>query len=389
MFSEIILGILFGLITGLIPGIHPNNIVQIIEFLQTDININIASVVVLTAIIYSFVSFIPSTVLAVSDENSSLSIPPSQKMYLEGRSFEATVLTVIGGLTGALISVAILPLIKLISIIRPLVIGFLKYIYVLVLIVLILRSKNKKYALISIILSTIVWILVDFCYLPRYLSIAAVFIGFFGLSNVLLLLKSSSNVKQKIEFPSIEIPLKDSILGVLISILMIQIPNLTVSQSAIILSLFTKINGENFLIVLGSATTALYILSLGLSYFSNYSKTGVIYFISKKMNGLTYKEFISLLGVSLIGVSVGAILTIFIAKYILSKYNRVEWLRKISIIAISTISTGFIAITSGFTGILLLLVSTSLGIFAQIKNVEKTLLVAGSFAASVLYMIFF
>jgi putative membrane protein len=116
-----ILGTGLGVLTGLIPGLHVNNIAIImlslaptlllgLMFLQSYgipelfIPVLLSTIIVAMSIAHTFLDFIPSTFLGVPEGETALSVLPAHSMVLEGRGYEAVMLSAIGSLGGIIIA---------------------------------------------------------------------------------------------------------------------------------------------------------------------------------------------------------------------------------------------------------------------------------------------
>ena len=86
-----ILGILFGIISGLIPGLHINSIIYLISQIPFSNEIN-SLIIIISSIIFCFLSILPSIILSLPNTDNFVSILPAQKMYLNGKGFEAVLL---------------------------------------------------------------------------------------------------------------------------------------------------------------------------------------------------------------------------------------------------------------------------------------------------------
>ena len=105
-----IIGILFGIITGLIPGIHINLISIFvlslsIQLLQIVSPVTLAVFIVAMSITHTFLDTIPSVFLGAPDESTILSVLPGHKYLLEGKGFEAIVLTLIGSILALFLAI--------------------------------------------------------------------------------------------------------------------------------------------------------------------------------------------------------------------------------------------------------------------------------------------
>ena len=123
IFLALLLGVIIGTLTGISPGIHINLISSLIvsslpllAFIQP---IALAIFIVAMSITHTFLDFIPSIFLGAPEEDSFLSILPGHQLLLEGRGYEAFIITLYGSLTALII----------ILLISPLFIIFLPFIY--------------------------------------------------------------------------------------------------------------------------------------------------------------------------------------------------------------------------------------------------------------------
>lgn len=114
-----ILGTGLGVLTGLIPGLHVNNIAVIMLSLspallaglmflngygipELFIPMLLVMTIVAMSIAHTFLDFIPSTFLGAPEGETALSVLPAHSMLLEGRGYEAVMLSAIGSLGGVI-----------------------------------------------------------------------------------------------------------------------------------------------------------------------------------------------------------------------------------------------------------------------------------------------
>ena len=156
----ILIGCFLGIITGLTPGIHINLVAVIIlsltPLLSQYVSILTLAVAIITmSITHTFLDALPSIFLGAPDSGLELSVLPGHKLLLEGRGYEAVVLTAIGSLFAVILMVAFAPIgLPLIKTIYPIIQNFIPYILILFSILLIYRdTKSKSLALIIFLLS--------------------------------------------------------------------------------------------------------------------------------------------------------------------------------------------------------------------------------------------
>jgi putative membrane protein len=120
-----IIGALFGALTGLVPGLHVNNLALMllsisslvllaIEFITgntgtTEFHLVLLCVIIIsTSLAHTFVNFIPAAFLGAPEAETALNVLPAHAMLLEGRGYQATVLSAIGSFGAVVFSLALL-----------------------------------------------------------------------------------------------------------------------------------------------------------------------------------------------------------------------------------------------------------------------------------------
>ena len=158
----ILIGCFLGIITGLTPGIHINLVSVIIlslaPFLSQYISIlTLAIVIIAMSVTHTFLDALPSIFLGAPDSGMELSVLPGHKLLLEGRGYEAVVLTAIGSLFAVILMVAFAPIgLPFIKIIYPIIQKYIPYILIFFSILLIYRErKSRSLALIIFLLAGI------------------------------------------------------------------------------------------------------------------------------------------------------------------------------------------------------------------------------------------
>src|SRR3989338_2724883 len=98
----LLVGVLLGTFTGLFPGIHINlvaaTLLASLGYFSRVEPIVLVVFIVAMAITHTFVDFIPSVFLGAPEEDSFLAVLPGHQLLIEGRGFEAIVMTLYGGL---------------------------------------------------------------------------------------------------------------------------------------------------------------------------------------------------------------------------------------------------------------------------------------------------
>ncbi len=265
MFLEILLFMFFGIgigtITGIIPGLHPNSVFVLllsIPFFVIGLPFElILTLIVSVSVTTTFVDFIPSLLFGAPDADTSLSVLPGHKFLLEGRGYEALVLTVIGGIGVTVLTILTLPI--LLSGI-PLIYSFLKsYIHIIlvVFVVWMILSENgikKFHSLLIFLLAGFFGVLV-LNSASQDVSVYAGLTGLFGLSGIVSsYLTNTALPKQNMSF-EIKVSKKGILTGWIAGILAGILPGLGSAQSSIVASKVLGSNEKDFLTALGGINT--------------------------------------------------------------------------------------------------------------------------------------
>ena len=380
----LLLGILAGTITGLIPGIHINLIAVLLlsssAFLSSFSPFILVVFIVAMAITHTFIDYIPSIFLGAPDEDTVLSILPGHEFLIQGKAYDAIILTLFGSLAAILILLILaFPAILLLEKIYPYIIGIMPFILITASGFLIYFEKKSR------IWGTLIFILAGFLgisalNLPIREPFLPLLTGLFGASALLTSVTKKQKIPEQKTQPIKEIKkqLKNRSLfralaaSFIASPLCCFLPGLGSGQAAVIGSeIIEKINRKEFLILLGSINT----IVMGFSFITFYTiqrtRTGAAIAISKLIPELSFSNILTILGVIVISGIIAFFLTIFIAKFFSRKISKFNY-NKLSI-AILLLLSFLVLIFSGFLGFLVFIVSSFLGltcIFLGIKRIH-------------------
>lgn len=377
----LIAGILAGTITGLIPGIHINTIaVLLISFLSLFLiyfsPISLAIFIVAMSIAHIFVDFIPSIFLGCPNEDTALSILPGHKLLLEGKGYEAIILSLYGCLAGMIIVILSSPIYLFLL---PKVYFYLEKIMFLVLIVssiyLISTEKNSK------ILAFIIFILSGFLGLATFNlnlseSLMPLLTGLFGASSILTSLKSTKLPKQKIpKLRKIKLE-KNKIFGaikasIVSSPLCSFLPGLGSSQAALIGSeIIDEKDDRQFLFLIGAINIIVMAFSFLTLYSINKSRTGSAAAISQILENFRFNELIIILITIILVTLLSFFISIFLAKKFSTIISKIKYnYLSILVLIILIVLVDYI---TGIKGLLVFAVSTCLGITTIFMGIRRT-----------------
>lgn len=295
---------------------------------------------------------------------------------MSGKGYEAVVLTLYGSLAGIL----------LILIFSPLFFFFLPQIYPyaerIMPIILIVSSffliyfekTSRIYALIIFSLSGLLGL--ASMNLPINDSLLPLFTGLFGISSLITSITKKQNIpKQKIsKLKMIRVSkksfLKSLSASVLASPLCSFLPGMGSGQAAVIGSeVMGNLNRKEFLILLGSINTIVTGLSFITLYTISKARTGVAVAVGQILN-LTVNDLYIITAAILISGIISFFVTIYASRFFSKIISKVNYqILSVIIVSILVILNFFLV---GFLGLLVLLVSTLLGLLCIHFGIRRT-----------------
>lgn len=389
MLLEVILaffaGILIGTLTGLIPGVHINLVAALLLSLLTAgifhqlgiSNLSLLVFLVCLAITHTFIDVIPSIFLgAPAEQDTALSILPGHEMLLQGKAQEALVLTFLGCLIGAVLTLLLTPFFLIfLPFLYPYAQKIMPLILILVSFYLIYFEKsNKLFAALVFLLSGILGLIT--LNLPLKETLLPLFTGLFGISSLLTSLFQKQKIPPQQNFYLKDLrlekkSLKKTILaGIIASPLCSFLPGLGSGQAAVIGSEISgEVSKKEFLFLLGMIN----LLVLGLSFVT-------LYTISKTRTGISVaiKQILELnlfhLLLILLLILLASLLSFYLGLKISRNFSKL--ISKVNYSILSLILILFLLflnfLIAGFLGLLLILASTCLGLFCIYSQVRRT-----------------
>ncbi len=426
-----ILGTCLGVLTGLIPGLHVNNIAVImlsispallvgLMFLrgygvpELFIPVLLCVMIVAMSIAHTFLDFIPSTFLGAPEGETALSVLPAHSMLLEGRGYEAVMLSAIGSLGG--IIVGFIFLIPFRFIIGEPVNGyiFLKEYMVYILLgicILILFSEQTKIPYkrvvnsgkteyepgkfsrtLGIAIAVLIFLTAGvFGYLIFILDIGSPFglpstalfpalAGLFGVATLLDSLRSNTSIpKQKITRPELDKgeTLKSVTTGSIAGSTVGFLPGLSSGVATVVAMLFRKEQEREQVIVTLSAintTNSFFVLVALFLILRPRSGAAIVVnqLIPVEHWGSTIMpgNLIYLVLAGLIAAILGFFLTLYIGKRFARLFEKISYRKVVGGIIIFIIIMVFMF--TGMLGLFILAISTCLGLMPPYFGVRRS-----------------
>ena len=373
-------GFFAGIITGLIPGLHVNNFAFIALALfinsEPEFSLLISIFIISMSLTSSFIEFIPNLLLFLPDSDNFLSILPGQKMFLQGKAFQAVYLTAFAGLVSGVISIIIFyPLLFFFDSLWFLVKDFIWVLLVIVLILMVFEKKSFKewfFTLIIVLLSGFLG-LVSFEFLFIDEPLFSLIAGFFGISAILNSLESKGySVKQSLDIEPIDFlqTIKLTSISLFAGLFIALMPGVSPALTALILSqMIGTISSKEFLFVIGSVSMTNFVFSFGALISIEKARSGAALAISNLIV-LTQNEVILIMGISLIIIPLAFLTCLFLSKKLINELNKIN-LRPL-LIAILLFQLVLVFFFSGFLGLVVSFLALIIAFLAADLGVKRS-----------------
>jgi putative membrane protein len=413
LFAFSMLGVLLGTITGLVPGFHPNNVAVILlsaspvilaelHFLTTfvpseNILMFVACTILAASVSHTFLSFIPAAFIGAPEGDTALCLLPAHRLLLEGRAYEATVLSVTGSFGAVIFSfLFLIPFYFLLSVLHFYEMLQSNMLYILIgistLFVLTESFNERMEAYQAIILSSSVFLLSGvFGYVILNMPVHSPFsfhsttlfpalTGLFGLSTILFSLFHTPEIpEQRIEEPVrgkgeiAKSVISGSVFGSLVSFL----PGIT-SAHATVMAMLARRNREpeQVITTLSGVNTANVIFCLATLFLISEARSGATMAINNVLQVQPWETVIPPLALIylLIAVSIASAFSFFITKYVGKQFSlqfvKIPYRKMLSGIAIFL--SVLVFLFTGALGFLILLVATCIGLIPVYFGVRRS-----------------
>jgi len=369
----IIIGILFGIITGLTPGVHINLVSVLLLSISSFLlgwtsPLVIAVIIIAMGVTHTFLDSIPSVFLGAPDPDTVMAVLPGHKLLFEGKGWDAVRLTVIGSLLCLIFAIILMPLFAFIfpiiySIIKPV----LGWILVLIVLIMLIKDSERKWALLVFIFSGMLGLIVLNSEISQPLF--PMLSGMFGVSALLLSLSNSVEVPLQTAEETIDVTAKDflAIIGGAISGSFVALfPGLGAAQAAAISTIVFKIKEYAYLILVGGINTVNFVIALVSVYTISKARNGAIAVVMEIITEIDITRLVFFAAIVLIVGGIATVLTLKIAKgfAIVIEYINYKWI-SIGIIGFITVLS---FILSGWIGLIVLVISTAVGVIPQLSG---------------------
>ncbi len=384
MFIELLLSILIGsfagIITGLTPGVHVNLISVFVLGLSPILLkffslIDLCAFIVAMSITHVFVDMIPSIFLGAPEEDTALGVLPGHRFLLKGKGYMALKLGAIGAYFALVLSVILFPvMIYIVKFSYELIEQYVGYILLGIIIFMVIRDNKKIWALLILCISGILGIVV--LNMPNLTDpLFPMFSGLFGIATLLLSLNESQNIPKQEINNNIEMENKNAVKalasGQFSGFLTALLPGIGASTAAVVaLQIAKKIGDSGFMILMGAINMVNFVLSIGTLYIINKARNGTIVAVSEILGEIEIIDIFILLSVALISGGIAMFLAFKIGKIFADIMQKVNY--KKLVIGVIVFVTILVFTFTGFIGILVLIISTAIGLLPAITKTTRT-----------------
>ena len=390
----VVLGVVLGVVAGILPGIHPNTLIPLLLVASAFLGpLPAAIVLVVAGVVNLFVNFIPSVLLGAPEETTALSVLPGHRLLLEGRGHEAVKLLVIGALGATVLAVLLLPIFSavvpaLYAATRP----HLWWILSAVLSYMIISERKILpifFALLTVVLSGALGVIVlnDFSEAMLFPMLS----GLFGIPMLLLSAQRGVTLPENISFEETPLPKRFVISGIatgtIAGVLAGLLPGVGTSQAAVLAQMASdrsKESGRKFLIALGGVNAADVMFSFFALWLIGNPRSGLAVAVGQ-MIAVTQQNFLVIISAVLFAAGIGAYLTLHLSRH------AVFWLRRFDYPRLCTVTAALIAglvlLLTGPLGIVILAVSTAIGLVPNLTGVKRSLSMACLIVPTIIFFL--
>jgi len=355
--------------------------------LQYTVPLVLAVFIVSMSITHCFLDFITGIFLGAPEEATALSVLPGHKLLLEGKGYEAVKLTTLGCYIGLILLVLIVPLSVLFL---PRIYNYIKiaipFILIAASLFLIIKEEKKFLAFFIFMLSGCLGIAVLNLQVIKQ-PLFPLLTGLFGASMLLTSISQKTIIpKQKITSPKTEKLGKTIFAGTISSFLCSFLPGLGASQAAVLGNEFSRSKSEkNFLVLLGIISILVTALNFAALYLINKPRSGTAIIVGRLLHDINLQHLAIFCAAMIAAGSIAVFLSLFFAKVFAKYIDRINYsgLSLIILIFLVILSVNI----SGWISLIVLIVSTCLGVVAIATGIKKMHLMGCLIVPVILYFI--
>lgn len=392
------IGVIVGVITGLFPGIHINlvaaGLLASIGYFSGVDPIALVVFVVALAITHTFIDFIPSVFLGAPEEDSFLAVLPGHQLLIEGKGYEAIIMTLYGGLIALpVILVLSFVFVYLSSDIYDFLREVIPFILIFGSVYLVLTEEEWILSGVVFLLSGFLWMFVFD--LPVKEPLLPLLSGLFGVSGLIVSMKSKTNIPpQKIKkLSEVKIGRKDFWISIFSGGFACAIcsffPGIGSGHAAVLgseLSGNARENPRSFLFLVGMISTVMMALSFVTIYTIDKTRSGAAVAVLEILGEMTISDFAFVVFVVFNSGLLAFFIGMQLSKYFSLQISKINY-QKLSFFVIILLLVVNLFLTN-WLGILVLITSSALGVFCIQSGVRRIQMMGVLLVPTILYYLF-
>lgn len=389
----LIAGVIVGTFTGLTPGIHINMVAAVVillsKWLLTYLDpITLGVFIITVGITHTFLDALPSIFLGAPDENTVLGVLPGHRYLLRGNGMMAVKLFSIGSFLGLIAGIIIFPALYYLTITTySFFENYFSYMLIGVLLFMIWKDNRREWAILIIFLSGLFGMIVFNLDIKEPLF--PMLSGLFGVSTLIISYFDNNNIPTQKIFNYTKIDRKKTFFSIIAgnigSFIVSTFPGLSSSIAAVISMQFVKDLGDKgFMILMGCIGTCSFVLSLVALLAINKARNGAVIAIARIMPIDLWSVIVFLI-VSVIVGAISFILSLKAGVLFSKMITKVNY--KGLIIGIISFVTIMVFVFSSWTGLLILITSTAIGLIPGIVKIQRTHSMACLIVPVIFYLI--
>ncbi len=385
MFIEYSIAMLFGIclgtFTGLAPGIHVNLVAVVLVSMAPLLSswlspVSVALIIIATAVTHTFLDAIPSTFLGAPSPERVASVLPAHRLLHEGHGYEGVRLSTVGAFCSLVLSLLLFPLLYWLV---PLLYGAIKatigWLILAVVLYLIWREEdaNSRFwaALLFCFSGVLGLIVLD---LPLDQPLLPLLSGLFGIGSLLMALFEEVYLPPQTDAQVISVEPRDTLRCTLAATfsgwLASMLPGLGSAQAAILsTALFKDLTSELYLIITGGINTVNFVLSLVTLATLQKARNGAIVSVLELLPEVDLPTTLLFCIVVFIAGGVSTWLTFFFSRRAIDLVELVPY--RLICFSVLVFVVGLVGYLTGFLGMLVLIVSTALGILPPLLGCAR------------------
>jgi len=365
-----LLGCCAGIVTGLAPGIHINLVsVLVVAFapvlLQYLPFLGLAAFIISMSVTHTFLDTLPSVFLGAPDDATALGVLPGHRYLMKGWGLMAVKLSVLGSFIGALLSVIFFPVfVLLIKWTYPFFQAVIGWLLLAIILFMVLRDKLRWWAALVFLISGCLGIIV--LNIPGLKNpLFPLLSGLFGVATLLYSLNETNNIPPQERTPELKVKFsvawKSLTAGQLAGFLTAMLPGVGPSSAAVLsLQVFKDLGDHGYMLLQGSINTVNMVLSLAALLVLSKARNGSIIAVQELLPMITLSHILVFLAVTVLASGVALILALLLGRAFCRLFSYVNY--RGLVIGIILFIVLLTPILAGWTGVLILLTATAVGL---------------------------